>query len=96
MTTDTCGTCQAKFGHDQLAKPQLGWIVVSLPMPDHSQGERGQFERFRGGEQMELCAKALNNGFLYTRNQITRRHSVQDRKAMWKCQPEAPPHPSCS
>src|ERR1700733_14204163 len=84
-----------KFSHDQLAKPQLRWIVVSLAMPHYSQGERGQSEGFRGGVQIEPRGKTFNNGFLYTRHQIARGHSVQYRKTMRKCQPEAPPEPSC-
>ena len=51
----------AEFGSDKLAEPQVRGVVIPLAMPDHSQDERRQAERFGTGDEVESFAKSLHD-----------------------------------
>ena len=81
----------AKLRNDELAKPHLRRIVVSLPVPDHAQNEGRQPQWLRTGAQIEILAKLLDDRFLDACHKIARCHGVQYGKAMRKCQPQTAP-----
>src|SRR5271170_382738 len=59
----SCGTfafCSAEFRRDQLTEPQVGWVMVSLAIPDHTQHEWRQAKRLGTGDQVEPFAKPLH------------------------------------
>ena len=91
-----CSSSESQVSCDELAKPDVCGVVVSLAEPHHPQDERRQSKGLVAGPQVETRAKLLNNRFLDACHEVARRDGVKHGKAMRERQSKAAPKPSCS